>query len=80
MTHLIRCSRIRLMVDLFGCGSSLNITRRASILADSFELLNWLNVSKNWNWKSKSQEPFMSSMQVWLQSPPEIVPFGNVDR
>ena len=35
------------MVDLFGWGSSLKITRSESILADSFELLNWLNVSKN---------------------------------
>lgn len=45
--HLIRWSRSKLIVALFGCGRSLKISRRASILAGSFELLNWLNVSNS---------------------------------
>lgn len=45
--YLIKWSKMKLIVILFGWGNSSKILWSASILAFSLELLNWLKVSKN---------------------------------
>lgn len=72
-SYLIKWSRIRLIVDLFGCGRSLKMTWRDSILAASLEFVNWLNVSKNWK-ENFHVENKSNGSQKHFQ-----LPFGNDD-
>lgn len=56
--YLIKWSRMKLIVILFGWGNSSKIFWSASILAFSLELLNWLKVSKNCREKEKNEKPY----------------------